>query len=695
MAKTKGERWAEIHSEAIREFDRIYSTVKDEREQCRQDRRFYSIAGAQWEGNLGEQFENKPRLEVNKIHLSLIRIFSEARNNPITVDFLPSVEAAEGADVLADACDGLFRATEDNSSADEAYDNAFEEAVGGGFGAWRLRAEYEDESDPEDERQRICIEPIYDADTCVFFDINAQRQDKRDARSCFVLTGMDIYAYKEEYGDNPQTWPRTVSQSFDWVTDDKVYIAEVYRVEETKDAMVAFRLVDGSEESHLRSFLNANEDFEKDLLLAGAVVKSSKPVKTRRVRKWIMNGAKILEDCGYIAGGNIPIVPIYGKRWYVDGIERCMGHVRLAKDAQRLKNMQLSKLAEVAALSSVSKPIFTPEQVVGHETMWAGDNVKDYPFLLLNSITDAEGNPVPAGPVGYTKPAEIPPATAALLGITEADMKEVLGNQQAGEVLQPNLSGKAVELIQAKLDMQVFIYLSNRAKAMRRCGEIWLGMARELFVEADRKMEVINEEGEQDSIRLQEMKYVDGVATYVNDLSKAKFKVKVSVGPSTSSKRAATVRALTGMMGITSDPETTQVLGAMAMMNMEGEGIEDGRQYFRKKLIRMGVVKPSEKEREELLAELKSQPPDANIVYLQAEAQNAQAKAKKAEADTLLSLAKTAQTRADTAKIVSDISSQRQSDIITGAKALREAATALQPEGDRAADSARMGTNGF
>ena len=48
----------------------------------------------------------------------------------------------------------------------------------------------------------------------------------------------------------------------------------------------------------------------------------------------------ILEDAGYIAGKCIPIVVVYGKRWFVDNIERCMGHVRLAKDAQRLKTLQ-------------------------------------------------------------------------------------------------------------------------------------------------------------------------------------------------------------------------------------------------------------------------------------------------------------------------------------------------------------------
>ena len=45
------------------------------------------------------------------------------------------------------------------------------------------------------------------------------------------------------------------------------------------------------------------------------------------------------------------------------------------------------------------------------------------------------------------------------------------------------------------------------------------------------------------------------------------------VGPSSSSKKAATVRNIMGMMQATADPETIQVLSATAMMNMEGEGI--------------------------------------------------------------------------------------------------------------------------
>ena len=203
MAKTKAERLADIHTEALRDFDNIQTAMRDERIQCLEDRRFYSIAGAQWEGPLEEQFENKPRFEVNKIALSVMRIINEYRNNRITVDFVPKDGSTDVE--LASTCDALYRASEQDSGADEAYDNAFEEAVGGGFGAWRLRNIYVDEEDDESDEQKIVFEPIYDADSSVFFDLDAKRQDKGDATRCFVITSMTRESYKAKYDDDPLT----------------------------------------------------------------------------------------------------------------------------------------------------------------------------------------------------------------------------------------------------------------------------------------------------------------------------------------------------------------------------------------------------------------------------------------------------------------------------------------------------------
>lgn len=678
---SKEQRLANLHAEALSQFDNVQTALRDERLQCLQDRRFYSLAGAQWEGPLWDIYENKPKFEVNKIALAVMRIISEYRNNRITVDFV-SKDGAEN-DKLADTCDGLYRADEHDSVANEAYDNAFEEAVGGGFGAWRLRTTYEDDEDEDNERQRIQIEPIFDADSSVFFDLNAKRQDKADARFCYVIYSMTRESYMEEWNDDPTDWPKIIHQyEFDWCTPDVVYIAEYYKVEDVTETIRIFRAIDGTEERYKSSEFTDDPALEETLAAIGSVEVRQRKIKSRRIHKYIMSGGKVLEDCGYIAGKCIPIVPVYGKRWFVDNVERCMGHVRLAKDAQRLKNMQLSKLGEISALSSVEKPILTPEQIAGHQLMWAEDNLKDYPYLLINPITNADGSQAISGPVAYTRSPAIPPAMAALLQVTEQDMQDILGNPQAGEKVVSNVSGKAVEMIQQRLDMQTFIYMSNFAKAMKRCGEIWLSMAKDVYVEEGRQMKVITDNGDTDSVTLMQptIDQETGEVKMANDLGAAKFDVDVDVGPSSSSKRAATVRALTGMMQITQDPETLQVLGAMAMMNMEGEGVGDVQDYFRKRLIRMGVVKPTDAEAEALMAEMQAagQQQDPNAIFLQAAAEEAVAKAARARADTVETIASAELKRAQTAETIAKASEIDQNIALTTIEALEQAAVGEQ-----------------
>jgi len=653
---SKEQRLADLHAEAMAQFDDVQTALRDERLQCLQDRRFYSLSGAQWEGPLWDIYENKPKFEVNKIMLAVIRVVNEYRNNRITVDFVS--KDGEENDKLAEVCDGLYRSDEQASVADEAYDNAFEESVGGGIGAWRLRTVYEDDEDPEDDRQRIRIEPIFDADSSVFFDLGAKRQDKSDAKFCFVVTSMTQQAYKDTWGDDPASWPKIIHQyEFDWCTPDVVYVAEYYKVEEKTETIRIFQTITGDEDRYTQTDFANDEMLEETLAAIGTVEIRQKRVKRRKVRKYILSGGKVLEDAGYIAGKCIPIVVVYGKRWFVDNVERCMGHVRLAKDAQRLKNMQLSKLGEISALSSVEKPILTPEQVAGHQVMWAEDNLKDYPYLLINPITDQNGNQAVSGPVAYTRSAMIPPAMAALLQITETDMQDILGNQQGADKMVSGMSGKAVEMIQTRVDMQSFIYMSNFAKGMKRCGEIWLSMAKEVYIEDKRKMKTLAPTGNAGMVELMQptIDQETGEMVMANDLTSATFDVIADVGPSTSSKKQATVRALTGMLQITQDPETAQVLTAMAMMNMEGEGIGDANAYFRKKLLRMGVVKPTDAEAEELMAEMQGKPQDPNAMYLQAAAEEATAKAAKARADTVETIAAAELKRAQTMKTLSEV----------------------------------------
>lgn len=676
MAETKEARLARIHDEALRRFNKIQFALQDERQQCLDDRRFYSIAGAQWEGPLQQQFENRPRLEVNKVALSVMRIINEYRANRITVDYVP--KDGREADKLADLCDGLYRADEQDSVADEAYDNAFEEAVGGGMGAWRLRTALEDELDPENEKQRIRIEPIFDADTSVFFDLDAKRYDKSDAKYCFVVSSMTPEEYIAQFDDDPTSWPKQIYDTFfDWCSPDVVYIAEYYRVEERAETLRVFRLLDGSEQTYTRADFDEDETLEQMLVSTGAVELPSKRRKTRRVHKYLLSGGRVLEDFGLIAGPNIPVIVTYGKRWFVDNVERCMGHVRLAKDAQRIANMQRSKLAEISALSSVEKPLFDPEQVAGHQWMWEQDNLRNFPYLLLNRLTNPDGSQALSGPLGHTKPPQVPPALAALIQIAEQDMKDVLGNAEAGEQVRANVAAEAIAAVQQRLDMQTFIYVSNFAKAMKRCGEVWLGMAREVYVEEGRSMKTVDAEGGASAVELLQPTIGEtGAVEMANDLSRARFDVSVEVGPSSQSKRSATVRTLTPLIAVASDPQTKAVLEALAMMNIEGEGMSDVRAFFRKKLVQLGAVKPTEEEAQEMAAAMQNAQPDPQALYLQAAAQEAQAKAMKAQADTALALANSEKTKAETVKTLASVNISAQDQAIKTAEAIARATTA-------------------
>jgi hypothetical protein len=263
---------------------------------------------------------------------------------------------------------------------------------------------------------------------------------------------------------------------------------------------------------------------------------------------------------------------------------------------------------------------------------------------------------------------------AALLQITEQDMQDILGNPQGADKIVSGVSGKAVEMIQTRVDMQTYIYMSNFAKGMKRCGEIWLGMAKEIYTEDKRKMKTIATTGEAGVVELMQptIDTETGAVVMANDLSNATFDVVAEVGPSSSSKRAATVRALTGMLQITSDPETAQVLTAMAMMNMEGEGVGDANAYFRKKLLRMGVVKPTDQEAEQLMAEMQGQTQDPNAIFLQAAAEEAIAKAAKARADTVETVATAELKRAQTLQTLGKVDETAQNIALTNAEAIQQ-----------------------
>jgi hypothetical protein len=699
MAKSKAERDSDLIEESTLHFDMAYKSQQEVRLKCLQDRRFVFVEGAMWEDALKLQFDNKPRFEVNKLHMSCVRIFNEYRNNRISVQFLPSDGDADKE--TSSFLQGKYRADERDGGGQEAYDNCFEEGVAGGMGAIRLRNVYTDEYDEEDDTQKIVFEPIYDADSSVFFSLDGKKYDKSDAKRCWVITAVARDEYEDKYGEtnadydpfnSPGSGANTFRKvqhmtEFDWFTPDVVYVAEYYKVEETKKRVHVFRLLNDNKRDVKVDESDLDEDTERDMKAQGYTKIRVRTMKQRRVHKWVHDGGRVLEDEGFIAGRNIPVIPFYGKRAYIDNQERIMSHIRLGKDSARLFNMLVSFLAMLAAESPRQKPIFTPEQIAGHQMTWAEDNIKNNPYLLINPITDINGSSMPAGPIAYTKPPDVPQALASLIEVISASIQEVTGNQEAGEKMLSNVSDALVERVQNKVDMQAFIYMDNFGKTMTRCGEVWLDMAREIYDEEGRQVNVIGKDDTRSLSSLKMSKMVDGVAQTVNDPSKGKYLVEVDVGPAFKSARDATVRSLVGMLQFIQDPQLASIITSLILANMDGEGLDDLQEYLRMKLVSMGVVQPTEAEKEKLAQqqqEAASQPPDAQTQYFLASAQHEQAKAGESHATTIKTLADAANSRADA---IAKLAGARRDDLMGAFQILQ---TLISQTGEDAAAASTM-----
>lgn len=630
------------HERVMLRFDRAYTPQQDVREKCIEATRFARVPGGQWEGataagtKLDDQFEKYPKFEINKVATELNRIIAEYRNNRITVKFRPGDR--EASEELANKLNGLFRADYEETDGGEACDNAFDDAATGGFGCFRLTSMLVNEYDPMDDRQRIAIEPIYDPSRSVWFDPDAKKYDKSDALWAFCMYSLSPEKYEAEYGKTPPASLDISTASlwnYDWFQPEVVYIAKYYEVRKESVDVISYQQPLTGEIATYDS--DQIEDIEDELAEAGFVEVARRSVKRRRVYVSVVDGQNFLEKPRRIPGEHIPLIPVYGKRWFIDDIERVEGHIAKAMDPQRLYNLQVSMLADTAAQDPGQIPIVGMEQIRGLEKHWEARNKKRPAFLPLREVKDKAGNIIAgATPAGYTQPAVMNQALAALLQQTSADIQEVTGGSQAMQQMPSNVAQETVNNLMNRSDMASFIYLDNMAKSLKRAGEVWLSMAREVYG-SEREVRVVNEDGT-DDIALMNAQVVDrqtGRVVALNDLSTGRYDVTVDVGPSYTARRDATVSVLTNVLNSMLPTDLLRpAIQGIIMDNLDGEGLEDFKEFNRKQLLNSGIAKPRNQEEQQIVqqAQMAAQSqPNPEMVLAQAQMVAAEAENKKAD----------------------------------------------------------------
>lgn len=537
-AKKQDEKGEDLLHEAKEAFERCSEDPAENRNAYEHDTRFVRLRD-QWPENIKKLRENRPCLTIDKLGPVIRQVVNDSRQNKPQIKVHPVDSKADKK--TAELLDGLIRNIEYSSNADVAYDTAVECAVGGGVGYFRIKADY---AHADAFEMDLAIERIANP-LSVYPDPASVAADSSDWNECFVVTRMTKDEYERQFGDDeePVDWESDAWKG-DWLSDDGVLVAEWWKREEYEKAIVktADGQIFGEEE------LTSDPDLATLVELGQVQIVERRTAKCYKVTQHKMSGAKILETNDW-PGQYIPIVPVYGDEFWVDGVRYLRSLVNGAIDAQQMFNIMRSTAVELFGLSP-KVPYLIEEGTADVDPNWATANQVGHPYLEY-----AKGGNVP-----IRLPLDPGTATGAMNEALAAsdDIKSITGIHDASLGARSNeTSGRAIMARQREGDVSTFHFIDNLRRAIRHAGRILVDVI-PYFYDKARIVRVIGEDGTQEVKQVnqpyQEMDPKTGqpmvdefgqAVTALHDLTSGKYDVTVSSGPSFTTRREEAAYSMT------------------------------------------------------------------------------------------------------------------------------------------------------
>ena len=607
--------------------DRAFEKNQQTREDAANDMVFCWIT--QWDDSLLGESQLEYRGEFNIIRKGLRHVLSLLANRDVAVDFEP-IEGSSQADQVAETMDGLYRTTIRKLESREAFRMGRQETVSCGFGAWELENTYSGVGN----LQEVTRSPVHEANNTLFWDPNGELEDKSDADYCSIIKsfsreGIENYIHEltGEEGYVPSNF-KTPEESyvFPWILEnERYYVGRFYCRE--KEPLRVHMFVD-----LLGNPLELTDEKAVErqpfLLEAGYQFHSTVEREKYCIKRYIVTGQEILEEVR-VPGENIPVVPMYGERQFVEGEEHYEGIVRLAKDPQRLRNFQLSYLASLVGQSPRRKPIFTADQIEGFEEMYelnGSDN--NFPYLLQHRLT-AMGEELPLGPVGEMPEQPIPTALAASIDLSRQAVEDVINPGLPQNLSDVDMSGRGVEEVNKRMDQQSALFQESYKTALRRDAVVFASMAAEVY-DSNRKVTLTAPDGKRRQAQLMTPAFntQSGQVEMQNDLTQAKFEVYADLRD-THETVEQEVRADTLELIKMLPPEDPirAILILKYIERVPGSSFEDIRTFATHQLVRQGIRPPETPEEQQIAqqAAQQAQEPDANTLLAMAEMEKAKA----------------------------------------------------------------------
>jgi TolA-binding protein len=553
-------------------FELCQEAESENRDTGKEDLRF-AREGKQWPETIEKQRQRdgRPCLTINKMPAFGRQVVNDSRMNKpaIRVHPVDSFADPDTAEVLGD----LIRNIEYVSNAAAAYDTAIESAVFNGFGYWRVTKDYAyDDSFDMDLGIKRVRNPF-----AVYGDPFSTEVDSSDWNDAFVVDRVSQDVFEREYKGKANT---SFSDSDawggePWLDSDTVLKAEWWHRKEVERKIYQFfdmrtqTLVSLSEEM-------INEKPEIQALIATGLLefRRERLGKTYKVTQTIMSGADILEENDW-SGRYIPIIPVYGDEFDIEGKVYRRSLIHDAIPAQQMFNYWRTSATELVALAPRT-PFIGPAGFADKDPRWETANSENHPYLEYAGGTPPQRQPLDSG--------------AAAGSLQEAlnaadDMKAIMGLHDASLGARSNeTSGRAIMARQREGDISTFHFIDNLSRAIRHTGCVLLDLIPSVY-SAERIIRVRGEDGTDRAITVNKQTpkvSKDGqpetdkegnpiMAVY--DLTVGKYDVAVSSGPSFTTRREEAAYQMTEF--VRAYPAAAPIIGDLLVKSLDWPGADE------------------------------------------------------------------------------------------------------------------------
>ena len=567
-------------------------------------------AGDQWPESTRREREanNRPMLTINRLPQFIRQVTNDIRQADLAIKVSP---VDDGADQdLTEIYNGLLRQIHYRSSAHHVYATACEHQATGGMGWFRIETDYEDDSAFD---QEIKVSHIRNP-LSVYCDPAAVNPERSDATWVCITQLMPKSAFKRKYPKAAETAIDAPTEETEnllfWTTADDIRIAEYWWKEEIEIELGL--LEDGST-------VNLSE-LEDDMRQFLPIVRT-RTAQSFKVQSAIVSGAEILEGPFEWAGKHIPIVAVVGGEFPLESKTYRYGVVRFARDAQQLYNYARTSMAEMIALAPKAPIVATNDQIKKYLAEWNQAGKQPVPYLRYDH------DPKAPGPPQRVQPVQASSGFMQEVQIAAEDMKATTGIYDAALGAQGNeTSGRAILARDHQGDVANYHFIDNLKHAMQHAGRIIVDLIPKVY-DNERLVRLMGEDDNETPMMINQVLYADdGMPVKVNDLSRGRFDIRVSIGKSYSTKRLEQADTMVELSR--ANPAIMQIAGDLMVKALDMPGGDEIAERLKR------VIPPHITADEDAPPPGPPQPDPMQVAGMEAEMAEKAAKTAKTEAET-------------------------------------------------------------